>query len=122
MFIYKINSLGWVIKQISTQVGKQERSNGNSNNNNDYSNSIKENSFTNENNCQTPKKQFSLITLPYKGQQGEKAIKSFRTSLHKSLSNNIETKMVYTGTKLDSNFQVKDKTKFDYEHDLVDYV
>ena len=29
---------------------------------------------------------------------------------------------MYTGTKLGSNFQVKDKTKFNHEHDLVHYV
>ena len=36
--------------------------------------------------------------------------------------NNMETKLVYTGTKLGSNFQIKDKTKFDHKHDLVYYV
>ena len=34
----------------------------------------------------------------------------------------METKIVYTGTKLGSNFQIKDKTKFDHKHDLVYYV
>ena len=29
---------------------------------------------------------------------------------------------MYTGTKLGSNFQIKDKTKFDHKHDLVYYV
>ena len=45
-----------------------------------------------------------------------------KTSLHRSLPNNIETKGVYTGTKLGSNFQIKHKTKFDHTHDLVYYV
>ena len=67
-------------------------------------------------------KQLSFITLPYKGQPGEKVLKSFKTTLHRSLPNNIETKVVYTGTKLGSNFQIKDKTKFDHKHDLVYYV
>ena len=55
---------------------KQKRNNGNNNNNSNYddSNSINDNSFRNENNCQTPKKQLLFITLPYKGQQGEKVI------------------------------------------------
>ena len=66
-------------------------------------------------------KQLPFITLPYKGQQGAKVPKSFKTSLHRFLPNNIETKVVYNGTKLDSNFQIKDKTKFDNKHDL-DYV
>ena len=54
--------------------------------------------------------------------QGEKVLKSFRKTLHRSLPNNIETKVVYTGTKLSSNFQIKDKTKFNQKHDLVYYV
>ena len=58
MFAYKNNSPRWVIKQILTQVYKQEKiNNGNNNNNNNYCNSINENSFINENNCQAPKKQ-----------------------------------------------------------------
>ena len=76
------------------------------NNNNDDSNT-NENSFTNENNSQMSKKQLSFITLPQKEQQGEKVIKSFKT-LHRSILNNIETKVVYTGTKLCSNFQIKE--------------
>ena len=68
------------------------------------------------------KKQLSFTALPYKGQQGEKILRSFKTTLHKSLPNNIETKVVYTGTKLCSNFQIKEKTKFDHKHDLVYYV
>ena len=67
-------------------------------------------------------KQSSFITLTYKGQQGEKVLKSFKTTLHRSLSNNIETKVVYTGTKLGSNFQIKGKRKFDHKHDLAYYV
>ena len=91
-------------------------------NNNDDNNTNNKNSFTNENNSQMSKKQLSFITLPYNGQQGEKVLKSFKTTLHRSLPNNIEAKVVYAGTKLGSNFQIKDKTKFDHRHDLVYYV
>ena len=92
------------------------------NNNNDHSNTSNENSFTNESNSQMSEKQLSFITLSYKGQQSEKVLKSFKTALHRSLPNNIETKIVYTRTKLGSNFQIKDKTKFDHKYDLVYYV
>ena len=34
----------------------------------------------------------------------------------------METKVVYTRTKVGSNFQTKDKTKFDHKHHLVYYV
>ena len=52
-----------------------------------------------------PKNILSFITLLYKGQQGQKDIKSFKTTLHRSLLNNIETILVYTRAKLGSNFQ-----------------
>ena len=122
MFIHENNYPRWIIKQILTQVEKQQERNNMNNNNNDDSNTNNENSFTNENNSQMSEKQLSFITLPYKGQPGEKVLKSFKTTLHRSLPNNIETKVVYTGTKLDSNFQIKDKTKFDHKHDLIYYV
>ena len=54
--------------------------------------------------------------------QGEKIIKSSKTALYKSLPKNKETKVVYTGIKLASNFSIKDKTKFNHKHDLVYYV
>ena len=122
IFISKNNYPLWVIKQILTQVEKQQERNNRNNSSNDDSNTNNENSFTNENNSQMSEKQLSFITLPYKGQQGEKVLKSFKTTLHRSLPNNIETKVVYTRTKLGSNFQIKDKTKFDHKHDLVYYV
>ena len=79
-------------------------------NNNDNINTSVENSFTNENNSQMSEKQLSFITLPYKGQQGEKVVKSFKTTLlNRSPPNNIETKVLYTGTKLGSNFEIKTK-------------
>ena len=71
----------------------------------------------NENNSQISKKQLSFITLPYKGQEGEKVLKYFKTTLHRSLQNNIETNVVYTRMKLGSNFQIKEKAKFNHKHD-----
>ena len=121
-FIYKNKYSCCVIKQILTQLEKkQEKNNGSNNNNNNYRNTDNESSFTKEKNSHMSEKQVSFIRLPKKGQEGEKVIKSFQTGLHKSLPNNIEKKVVYTGTSLGSNFQVKDKTKFDHKNDLVYY-
>ena len=119
--IFKNNYPRWVIKQILTQVEKQQERN-NMNNDNDDSNTNNQNSFTNENNSHMSEKQLSFTALPHKGQQGEKVLKSFKTTLHRFLPNNTERKPVYTGTKLSSNFQIKDKTKFDHKHHLVYYV
>ena len=65
-FISNNNYPRWVIKQILTQVEKQQERNNMNNNNNDDSNTNNENSFTNENNSQMSEKQLSFITLPYK--------------------------------------------------------
>ena len=54
-------------------------------------------------------------------QQSEKVLKCLKITLHRSLPNNIETKVVHTGAKLCLNFQIKDKTQFDHKH-LVHYV
>ena len=59
-------------------------------------------SFTNENDSQMSQKQLSFITLPHKGQQGKKVIKSFKTTILRSLPNNMEKKVVYTRMKLGS--------------------
>ena len=107
MFICKNNYPNWVIKQILTQVEKQQKRNNMNNNNNDDSNTNNEN----EGNSQMSEKKLSFITLPYKEQQGGKVLKSFRRTL-----------LVYTGTKLSSNFQLKDKKKFGHKHDSVYYV
>ena len=63
MFICKNNYPNWVIKQILTQVEKQQKRNNMNNNNNDDSNTNNENSFTNENNSQMSEKQLPLITV-----------------------------------------------------------
>ena len=64
------------------------------NNNDDDRNTNNENSSQMKNHIQMPKKQLSFITLPQKGQQGKKVLKSFKSALHRSLPSNIETKVV----------------------------
>ena len=49
----------------------------------------------------------SLISLPYKGKQGENVIDSVKNLLYED----VEPKCVYTGTKLSAKFQIKEKTK-----------
>ena len=100
---------------------KKQTRNNVKNSNNDHSDTNNENSFTNENNSQMSQKQLSFIALPHKGQQCKKVIKSFKTTILRSLPNNMEKKVVYTRTKLGSNFQIKDK-KFDHKHDFVYHV
>ena len=70
-FIFRNNYPRWVIKQILTEVEKQQERSNMNNSNNDDSNTNNQNSFSNENNRLMSEKQLSFITLPYKGQQGE---------------------------------------------------
>ena len=75
MFIYQNNYPRWVINQI---VEKQQERNNMNNYNIGDSNTNNENCLTNENDSRMSGKQLSFITLPYKGQQGEKVLKSFQ--------------------------------------------
>ena len=69
-----------------------------------------------------PKNRYHSLHYNIKGNKVKKLLKSFKTTLHRSLPNNIQTKVVYTETKVGSHFQIKSKTKFDHKHDIVYYV
>ena len=71
IFIFKNDYPRWVIKQILTQMEKQQERSNMNNSNNDDSNTNNQNSFSNENNKLMSERQLSFITLPYKVQQGE---------------------------------------------------
>ena len=62
-----------------------------------------------------------MISLPYKGKQGENVIHSLRNNLDKVLPQDVQAKFVYTGTKFSAKFQINDKTKDEHKHDLVSY-
>ena len=46
-------------------------------------------------------------------------IKSMKKRMKTLLPTNIKTKIAFTGSKLSTCFQVKDKTKFERNHDIV---
>ena len=52
----------------------------------------------------------SLI-LPYAGPKGNTIIKTMNNSLKCFLPINVKTRVPYTGQKLGTKFQIKDKTK-----------
>ena len=62
-----------------------------------------------------------MISLPYKGKQGENVIRSQRNILVKILQQDVEPKFIHTGTKLSAKFQIKDKTKDEHKPNLVYY-
>ena len=48
------------------------------------------------------------LKLPYKGDHGIKLIKSIKTSTKKSLPEKHDLRIILTGTKLSSQFNIKD--------------
>ena len=50
----------------------------------------------------------------YKGKRADNIIKSMKKTLHKLLPETVKTQTAYTGRKLRTCFQSKDKSKFDY--------
>ena len=57
-----------------------------------------------------------LLTLPYKGKRGEKTLRNTTRELNKILPDKHKTTLVYTGTKLSSNFSINDITKEEHKH------
>ena len=60
-----------------------------------------------------------LLFVPYQGKKGDFVIKSIKKRMKTLLPTNIRTKMAFTASKLSTCLQVKDKAKFDYNHDTV---
>ena len=59
------------------------------------------------------------LILPYKGEQGQKIIKSVNNYVKRLLPQNHTAQHVQKSRKLDSAFDIKDKTKLEHEHDLI---
>ena len=57
--------------------------------------------------------------IPYKGGKGEQVIKSVRKTIKRLLPSNIKVQVSFTGNKLSSCFNIKDKTKFEHRHDII---
>ena len=61
-----------------------------------------------------------MMILPYAGEKGCILIKSWKKNLQRVLPVNIQTHIVYTGTKLSSQLRnIKDPTPFEEQHDIV---
>ena len=61
------------------------------------------------------------LKLPYKGNHDINLIKSIKTSGKKMLPEKHDVRVILTGTKLSSQFNIKDDTIYNiqYKHDLV---
>ena len=75
-----------------------------------------------ENNVTTNNESISTthrLILPYKGEQGQKIIKSLNNYVKRLLPQNHTTQHVYISRKLGSAFDIKDQTKLVHKHDLT---
>ena len=60
-----------------------------------------------------------LLMLPYKGKVGETTLKYLRNTLKSVMSVNNTCKIIYTGTKLASKFNIKDEISKKHKHNLI---
>ena len=60
-----------------------------------------------------------LLMLPYKGKVGETTLKSLRNTLKSVMPVNNTCKIIYTGTKSASKFNIKDEISKKHKHDLI---
>ena len=97
-----INSFpGWIIKQTIEKVKNQNEI--------PWSAQLKTNTEENEHS----------LMLPYKGKVGEATRKTLRNILKSIVPANSTCKIIYTGTKLASKFNTKDKISKEHKHDLI---
>ena len=57
--------------------------------------------------------------FPFLGQQGIQLLSKMKHQLKKSIPSNLKTYIAYEGTKLSTQFPVKDRTKFELGHNIV---
>ena len=64
-----------------------------------------------------------MLEIPYAGKEGESIIKGLKNTLRRNLPENLECRIIQTGTKLSKRFNIKDKvdgkhlSNFIYRHD-----
>ena len=59
------------------------------------------------------------LMLPFAGAKGNTMLKSMNRCINHVLPNDVNTRITYTGHKLNTRFQIKDKTAQIHTHDLV---
>ena len=59
------------------------------------------------------------LFLPFSGKQGTQLLPKMKRRLKKSILSNVKTCITYEGTKLSTQFLVKDRTKFEHRYNIV---
>ena len=60
-----------------------------------------------------------ILVIPHQGEKREQVIKPVRKTVKRLLPSNIKLQVSLTGDKVRSCFNIKDKTKFEYRHDVI---
>ena len=89
------------------------------NNNKNHNNNINNENHNDTNLNRLSDKIVHTLKLPYKGDNGINFMKSIKTSTKKSLPEKHDVRILLTGTKLSSQFNIKDDTNKQHKHDLV---
>ena len=61
------------------------------------------------------------LILPYSRKQGKKLITKMKKHIRGTLPENIQTMVAYKSKKLSTKFNIKDKTEFYHQYNLVYY-
>ena len=104
---FEINNFPpWVIKQIFAEAEQK------------YKHQNIEDKDSNVINIKSGNKRH-LLVLPYQDEQGSRLVKSLKRSITKLLSKATQLEFGFTGSKLSTHFQIKDKAEFEHNHDVV---
>ena len=87
--------------------------------NSNVSNEIEATQTSNQKTVEKHDDKKHLLMIPYHGGKGEQVIKSVRKIIKRLLPSNIKVQVSFTGNKLNSCFNIKDKTKFEHRHDVI---
>ena len=99
----------WIIKQIMKEVKENMRS------------LVTAQNDTPLQNTNNDRKIHSLM-LPFAGAKGNTMLKSMNRCIKRIVPNDVNTRITYTGHKLNTRFQIKNRTAQIHKHDLVYYV
>ena len=60
-----------------------------------------------------------MLLLPHQGDKDIGSTKSLKRNFRKHLLDNVKTQVTFPGQKLSTQFDVKDRTKFEHKHDVI---
>ena len=66
-------------------------------------------------------KKVNSLLLPFADSKGTTIVKNLDKALKNVLPSKVKTRITYTGQKLSSRFQIKDKINEKHKHDLIYY-